>query len=328
MSWIRKISLIWGIALAFVFQNSPARADDDDSLTHAAPYVPESPLSGEIRIVCTEAMQQLAVLWERGFLSFHPDVDFRIECKSTMEPVGKAAPSKNVVRLIGHQLSDRDVSRSDGETGIATRACLVGQELLAAVVHPDNPMMSLKWEPDGQPKILSHGNAMATAWGQLNPSPNAEPVAISLYGPDPSQAKYAFVEGLLTDSSGTKPAIMTTRSSQEMLSAVAKDLGGIAFHSVARGRPANVKVLPLTVNGSTLDPFSSQAVEAGYPLFRPVHVVAAVDDSGVFDPVIDQFIRYVLSRDGQLDLIKDGYFPLSQEQLHGQEIKLGWEVLK
>jgi phosphate transport system substrate-binding protein len=189
-------------------------------------------------------------------------------------------------------------------------------------------MASLKWDPNAQPKILSHEGAMAITWGQLGPSPNSEPIAISLYGPDPSQAKYAFVERLLTDRSGTKPAMIANRSSQEMLSAVGNDLGGIAFHSVARGRPTEVKVLPLTVNGTTLDPFSPHAVAAGYPLFRPVHVAAAVDDSAAFDPLIDQFIRYVLSRDGQLDLIKDGYFPLSQEQLRRQEIKLGWEVLK
>lgn len=328
MSRVGKKPVFWAIALALVFQNILAGADDDGSLTHAAPYVPESPLSGEIQIVGTEAMQQLAVLWKRGFLAFHPDVDFGIECQSKMEPVGRTAPSKNVVRLIGHQRSGQDVAQSDGETRIETRACLVGQELLAAVVHPDNPMASLKWDPNAQPKILSHEGAMAITWGQLGPSQNSEPIAISLYGPDPSQAKYAFVERLLTDRSGTKPAMIANRSSQEMLSAVGNDLGGIAFHSVARGRPTEVKVLPLTVNGTTLDPFSPHAVAAGYPLFRPVHVAAAVDDSGAFDPVIDQFIRYVLSRDGQLDLIKDGYFPLSQEQLHRQEIKLGWEVLK
>ncbi len=125
-----------------------------------------------------------------------------------------------------------------------------------------------------------------------------------------------------------QPSVVLLKGVSIALSAVAKDLGGIAFHSVARGRPSGVKVVPLTTNGTTLDPFSPQAVEAGYPLFRPVHVVAAVDEPGAFDPVIDQFVRYVLSRDGQLDLIKDGYFPLSQQQLHRQAIKLGWEVLK
>ena len=68
MSRVRKTPVFWGIALAFVFQNILAGADDDGSLTHAAPYVAESPLSGEIQIVGTEAMQQLAVLWKRGFL--------------------------------------------------------------------------------------------------------------------------------------------------------------------------------------------------------------------------------------------------------------------
>ena len=328
MSPIAKTVVYWVLALTFAFHYIRASANDDDSLTQAAPYVPQSPLTGEIRIVGSEAMQQLAVLWKRGFLAFHPDVDFRIECQTTNEPVSRLAPSQKVVRLSGHELLNRDESKSDSETGIATRACLVGQEILAAVVHPDNPMMSLKWDPSVQPKILSRGDEIATTWGQLGSSPKSEPIAISLYGPAPSQPKYAFVEELLTSGSGEKPAMIATRSSQEMLAAVGEDLGGIAFHSVARGRPTDVKVLPLTIDGTTLDPFSPEAIEAGYPLVRPVSVVAAVDKSGDFDRLTDQFIRYVLSRDGQLDLIKDGYFPLSQEQLHRQEIELGWEVLK
>jgi len=65
-----------------------------------------------------------------------------------------------------------------------------------------------------------------------------------------------------------------------------------------------------------------------YPLIRPLTVVVAVGDKGVESPLATEFLKYVLSRDGQADVIKDGFQPLGRADLLEQYDRLGWNQVK
>jgi phosphate transport system substrate-binding protein len=69
-------------------------------------------------------------------------------------------------------------------------------------------------------------------------------------------------------------------------------------------------------------------VDLGYPLLRKLTVVARLDESGKLAPQIEEFIRFVLSNQGQDSLVKDGFVPLDRSDIYAQQELLGWEVLK
>ena len=71
------------------------------------------------------------------------------------------------------------------------------------------------------------------------------------------------------------------------------------------------------------------ATEKGYPLKRALTlVVAKSEDGAVKQSLVDEFVTYVLSRQGQEVLSKDGILPLDGSELSAQKEKLGWTVLK
>jgi phosphate transport system substrate-binding protein len=91
----------------------------------------------------------------------------------------------------------------------------------------------------------------------------------------------------------------------------------------------SVRPLPIALDASRLIASNNpQAVDLGYPLLRKLTVVARLDESGKLAPQIEEFIRFVLSNQGQDSLVKDGFVPLDRSDIYAQQELLGWEVLK
>ena len=309
--------------------SSAVVADELSKPTTATPYAPDKSLTGQIRLVGSHTMQQVAVLWKLGFQRLHPDAHLEIYCGGSETALEELTKPGNVIGLTSRGVQAEDLRKLNAETGKHGVAIVVGQDLLAVVVHPDNPCIGLPWNEQSVPKLLAGEEGLAKSWGELGVADGFEKQPLTIYAPEPRHGKFQFLERLLADNNGKTPDLPLD-SHQEILSAVANDPGGLGFWSATRGQPAALKVLPvISSNGQSVIAFEDAAIERGYPLLRPLNLIVTKIglDSGL-DPLVEEFVKYVLSRDGQLDLIKDGFLPLTSEQLHLQENKLGWEILK
>jgi hypothetical protein len=59
---------------------------------------------------------------------------------------------------------------------------------------------------------------------------------------------------------------------------------------------------------------------------HPLYIVMAVPAEGDWPRVLDEFVSYVLSFSGQVDVAKDGLLPLSRAEIHAQQEALGWTI--
>ena len=60
----------------------------------------------------------------------------------------------------------------------------------------------------------------------------------------------------------------------------------------------------------------------------PLCVILLVSGDQLTDPLRTEFLRYVLSRNGQADVAKDGFLPLTRNSLLMQQDALGWNTAK
>ena len=56
---------------------------------------------------------------------------------------------------------------------------------------------------------------------------------------------------------------------------------------------------------------AEQAYLGKYPLARFLYIYTNKDPNQALDPVRAEFVKYVLSKEGQQVVIKDGYFPIT-----------------
>jgi ABC-type phosphate transport system substrate-binding protein len=89
-----------------------------------------------------------------------------------------------------------------------------------------------------------------------------------------------------------------------------------------------VKVLPVLVGDQLVNADESTILRGQYPLLRPLCLV--FDRGGKPEDVarIKAVLHYILSREGQLDAVKAGYFPLNIDQIRQQQDVLGVEMVR
>jgi phosphate transport system substrate-binding protein len=130
---------------------------------------------------------------------------------------------------------------------------------------------------------------------------------------------------------GTEGRTVDQHSSHAaLIDAVAQDRGGVGIVSLSRVRPEKVRVVPvLGPDGSLVSVTDELALAQGrYPLIRPLTLIIPVKEQTLRDPFRLEFVKYVLSREGQADVAKDGFLPLHRDALMMQQDRLGWNTQK
>jgi phosphate transport system substrate-binding protein len=115
-------------------------------------------------------------------------------------------------------------------------------------------------------------------------------------------------------------------SIQHMLSELAKNKYGIAYTGMQYGRKvAEIKPLALGAEdaGPYVEPTKENFQNRTYPLARSIFMYVNRAPGKQIDPKLEEFLRYILSREGQQDVARSGsYLPLTADAVRDQRQKL------
>jgi phosphate transport system substrate-binding protein len=111
---------------------------------------------------------------------------------------------------------------------------------------------------------------------------------------------------------------------QQILQALAHDPDGIAISNIRFANPAvRIVELAATPSGPYVLPSIETLISQQYPLTRIIPAVVDVPPGQPIDPAMREFLRFILSRDGQRALVEDsGYLPLGPKYVRAQLRKL------
>ena len=196
---------------------------------------------------------------------------------------------------------------------------------LAFFVNQANPLScaTLRQLDDIFAADHRRGGANIRLWGELGLGGDWARREIHVYGPAPDSISSVYVRrSVLAGSRKWNPDYHTVAGGwSEVLENLARDPYGIAF---APPLPGNLgtKALRLAASQqSSCYALTAQTAEARtYPLLRSVDVALDRAPGTAIEPKVKEFLRFVLSREGQRIVVSDGaYLPLSagsaQEQL-------------
>jgi len=188
---------------------------------------------------------------------------------------------------------------------------------LAFFVNKTNPLSCLTLRQVDDILVADHrrGGADIRRWGELGLTGAWAGREIHVYGPAPNSiaAEYVRRSALAGSRKWNSDYRTVAGGWSEVLENVARDPDGIAF---APPVPGNLGTKALRLAASEQGPcseLSAQTAEAGtYPLLRTVAVVLDRRPGTAIEPRVKEFLRFVLSRDGQRIVVSDGaYLPLS-----------------
>jgi phosphate transport system substrate-binding protein len=113
-------------------------------------------------------------------------------------------------------------------------------------------------------------------------------------------------------------------SGQQVVDAVARDRYGIGVSSLLYANP-RVKPLALALDaaGRAYEATRENLIERRYPLTRFIPAFVNRRPCTPMEPKVEEFLRYILSREGQQDIVRDGrYLPLGAAAVREQLKKL------
>jgi phosphate transport system substrate-binding protein len=292
-------------------------------------YRAEQEVSGTIRIWGSPADAGLIEHLEAGFRKFQPGIGFSATLhgpESTLAGVytGVAdlafmaremrVPMESMAFEWVHHYKAFEVEIANA--GLVTDRPGVN---LAVFVHKGNPLtrLTLKQLDAILGAQTGHGRSNIRKWGDLLAADGWHDRPIHVYGPALDSIPALFIRGSVLDGSRKwNPQYREVGTGwSEVLASLARDPVGIAYAPVF---PLNEGVKSIEVAASDSGPFyalTAQTVAArSYPLTRVITVVLDREPGKPIDPKVKEFLRYILSREGQAGVANDAaYIPLSAQ---------------
>lgn len=303
-----------------------------DLLTMA--YQPKDTPAGAVRLAGSSTMQQAAAHWAHGFHRLHPDVECSIESGSSEAGWKSLVEGKADVALLSRPVTDAEKAAWEKQNDKRLVVVVAAFDRLVWIVHSSNPITELPWSPETgilRPAAAATGGAealAATHWDRLNGSAEWKDVLIRVHGRGLGSGTRWHMDRLLTGATSCQLAITEHKTEAELAEAVAADKGGLGLVGDEHAHWPGVKRLPLVIQANAV-PLADDVVGSDRtPDCRPLFLAVAVPKDGGLPVQLQEFMAYVLSYSGQLDVAKDGLLPLSRGEIHAQKELLGWSMAR
>lgn len=316
-------------------------------------YQAERQVTGVLRSWGNSHMTTLMKNWEEGFRKYQPGVFFTDSLKGTASAPFGLFENVADLALMGRQIFTYEYY------GIYRRSLLLPVEIavaggsfdvpgktfaLTVFVHQDNPLVKLTlkqldgiygaqrtggWQRLNWNKAAARGPAgNIRTWGQLGLTGEWADKPIHVYGPPgvyPGGQTY-FQARVMGGADTWAEGLREFADRKAMMETLGKDPLGIAYTGICYlTQQTKPLALAETEAGPYVPPTKANVASRAYPLSRLVYIYFAPDQpSGEpadprVDPKVREFLRYILSRQGQKDVAREGdYLPLTPDLARAQ----------
>jgi phosphate transport system substrate-binding protein len=215
---------------------------------------------------------------------------------------------------MSREMKSGEVDAFEKKFGYKPARVRVAVDALAVFVHKDNPIKGLtvqqvdavfsKNRKGGSPKDI-------VTWGDLGLTGEWASKPISLYGRNSASGTYGYFKEVALFQGDYKDTVKEQPGSSAVVQGVASDRYAIGYSGVGY-KTADVRTVPLSKSGGKYYDATAQYAYSGeYPLARFLYIYLNGNPQQALDPLRREFIKYVLSKEGQMIVIKDGFFPIS-----------------
>jgi phosphate transport system substrate-binding protein len=275
-------------------------------------YKPKSGVSGTLKSIGSDTLNNLMTLWAEDFKKLYPGVKIEIEGKgsSTAPPALIAGTAQ--FGPMSRPMRPAEKDQFESKYGYKPTEVRVAVDALAVYAHKDNPLKCLSLgQLDGIFSATRNTGAPdITKWDQLGLSGPYAGKAISLFGRNSASGTYGYFKEVALANGDFKSSVKEQPGSSTVVQGVAADKFALGYSGIGY-RTADVKAIAISGrDGQCHEPSQQNAYTGKYPITRFLYVYINKNPSAPLDPLRAEFLKFVLSRSGQDDTIKDGYYPM------------------
>jgi len=290
-------------------------------------YKPTSGVSGTLKSIGSDSMNNEMALWSEAFRKFYPGVKIEVEGKGSATAPAALIAGTAQFGPMSRPMKNEEIASFKTKFGYEPTAIKTSLDVLAVYVHRDNPIKSLSMRDVDAifSKTRKGGAAKDVAtWGDLGLTGEWANKPIQLYGRNSASGTYGYFKEHALAKGDFKDNVKEQPGSAAVVQAVASDKFGIGYSGIGYKTDA-VKAIPLSLKPGTpaIEANNETALAGTYPLGRYLLVYINKAPKQDLDPARREFLLYVLSAQGQESVEKNGYIALPLKVINEERAKLG-----
>jgi len=286
-------------------------------------YERTSGVSGNLNSIGSDTLNNLMTLWAEGFRAIYPNVNIQIEGKGSSTAPPALIEGTAQLGPMSRPMKASEIDAFEKRYGYKPLEIKVAIDALAVFVHKDNPIESLSLTQVDAifSNTCRRGGQPINTWGEVGLTGDWANRPISLYGRNSASGTYGFFKSVALAKGDYRPTVKEQPGSSAVVQGVASDLYGIGYSGIGY-KTSGVKAIALSeeTGSEAYAPNLENCLTGDYPLARFLYIYVNKAPNEPLDPLTAEFLRFVVSRQGQEIVVKDGYFPLPAvvaEEVHG-----------
>lgn len=286
------------------------------------PYRPgPASAKGPVHVYGASSMDALAHGWASGFAQFHPLVDIQVYGSNSEEALSQLLKSPSSVAMFSRPVKDAELQELKAKGLKQPVAFPVAREALAVFVHASNPAATIS----GTQLKSIFTNCEATpvlSWKLLDVPGGWADKPLHVLSRTQNCGTQMFLRDFVFGSVEMREGLSEHSSNTQVLMALKEDPMGIAICGL-RTHAQDVKMLQLTAGQNIVPSDDAAVLNGNYPLTRPLSLVVDLGQTDAEAVASQELVRYALSRSGQIQAIRTGFFPVELQLMRAGLAKLG-----
>lgn len=297
-------------------------------------------LSGTLHGAASDVLPGLVNLWFKEFNKYYPKAKLSIA-----PPYAGSLGAKELVKekidfvFVSRELKPEDIVDFKAKFGYEPLSVPVSGgsyrqygflDAVGFFVHKDNPIEKISYQQlDAIYSSTRHrGGKQITTWGELGVTGEWADKPIHLYGIKPWNGFEEFVRQRVLSTDGKRGEWRNDIKFEKLVFPMAKygaeDKYAIGYTGMAFvDAPVRMLAIGESDNGPFYSPTYENVALASYPLSRLIYLNMNKAPGQSANPVLEEFLRFVLSREGQQVVLKHAiYLPLRAEQVKSAQALL------
>lgn len=316
---VQQLVLAMGLAVGM----GAAHAAVDASIPA---YQKTTGISGNLSSVGSDTLANLMTFWAESYKKEYPNVNIQIQAAgSSTAPPALTQGTANFGPM-SRTMKDNEIADFEKKYGYKPMAVPVAVDALAIFVHKDNPVKGLSMpmidaifsstrKCGYEKEVKTWGDAGLTgAWTSRD---------FQLFGRNSVSGTYGYFKEHALCKGDFKSNVNEQPGSASVVQSVSNSINGIGYSGIGY-LTSSVKALPIkNDNGDFIKPTPENALSGKYPLARFLYIYVNKDPKKPLSPLEAEFLKSVLSKQGQELVEKDGFIPLPAAEVKKARAKLG-----
>src|SRR6059036_4234586 len=277
-------------------------------------YKSVSGVSGNISSVGSDTLNNLMTHWAETFSRFYPNAKVQIEGKGSSTAPPALISGTAQLGPMSREMKGTEIDAFEKKYGYKPTPIRTSVDALAVFVNKDNPITCLSIvQVDA---IFSKSRRQGAkddlrTWGQLGLTGEWANRPLSLYGRNSASGTYGFFKEHTLKNGDYKDEVKEQPGSASVVQGATVDRHAIGYSGIGYATPG-VRAVPLAEKDGDKchEATADNAYSGSYPLARFLYVYVNKAPGKPLDPLTREFVKLIVSREGQEGVVKDGYFPI------------------